>query len=119
MAASSPASMSTASPATASLCIATPAAGRILAPALLVSIVFPPAASPDVANPGRVIATRMVDNILLLIAHVGHVARLREPRPARSRVVLDLVAGPDAGAGYRVAPSIPGIHGLNHIDPLG
>ena len=107
--------MARASAAVASLCIATPAAWRIFAAPGFVSVVFPSAASPDMGHPGRVIPTRG----LLFVAQVGHVARLREPCAARAGVVLDLVAGPDTGAGYRVAPGIPGLHGLNHIDPLG
>ena len=55
-------------------------------------------------HPGRVIATRG----LLFVAHVG------QPRPARAGVVLNLVSGPNAGAGARVEPGIPGVHGLNH-----
>ena len=61
-------------------------------------------------HPGRVIPNRG----LLVVAQVGHVARFGQPRPARSSVVLDLVAGPDAGAGYRVAPGVPGLHSLDH-----
>ena len=57
------------------------------------------------ANPGRVIATRG----LLFVAHVG------QPCAARAGVVLNLVAEPDAGAGYRIAPGVPGLHGLNHL----
>ena len=67
------------------------------------------------ANPGRVIPARMIDHILLFVAHVAHVARLCQPGPARGRVVLDLIAGPDTGAGARVEPGVSGIHGLNHL----
>jgi hypothetical protein len=54
----------------------------------------------------------MVDHILLVVAHVG------QPRPAGAGVVLDLVAGPDTGAGYRVAPGILSTHCLNHVCPI-
>ena len=66
-------------------------------------------------HPGRVIAAWVVNNVLLVVAHVGHVAGFGQPCAAGIGVVLDLVAGPDTGAGYRIAPGVPGLHGFNHI----
>jgi hypothetical protein len=57
----------------------------------------------------------MVDNVLLFVAQVGHVAGFGQPCAARGRVVLDLITGPDAGASARIEPGIPGIHSLNHL----
>lgn len=114
------ASMSAASSAAAAaaLCIAAPAAWRVFAPARLVSVVFPAASRcPNVRHPRRVVPARVIDHILLVVTQVGHVAGFCNPRPARASVVLDLVAGPDPGAGYRVAPGIPGGHCFNGHTP--
>jgi hypothetical protein len=51
----------------------------------------------------------MVDHVLLAVVQVG------QPRSFGGGVVLDLIAGSDAGAGARVETGVSGIHGLNHI----
>jgi hypothetical protein len=56
----------------------------------------------------------MPTHILLAVVQVGHVAGFGQPCAAGTGAILYFVSGPDAGAGYRVAPGIPGLHGLNH-----
>lgn len=115
MAASSPASMAANRMSVAALCIATPAAGCILTPSGFVAVILFTAAIPDVTNPCRVIPAWMVDNVLLFVAQVGHVAGFGQPCAARVGAVLNLISGPNAGAGARVETGVPGIHCLNHL----
>ena len=107
--------MSTASAAAASLCIAATTTWRVFTPTGFVAVVFPPARTPDMGHPGRVIPTRMVDNVLLVVAQVGHVAGFGQPCAARVGAILNLIAGSYRVACYRIAASVTGFHCLNHL----
>ena len=111
IAASIAASMAANRMSVAALCIATTAAGCVLATSPLILVILFPAAIPNVRYPGRVMV------ILPATVRVGHIAGFSYPRPARDGVKLYLVARVDPGARDRVAPGIAGLHRFNHKLP--
>jgi len=57
----------------------------------------------------------MVDNVLLVIAVVAHIARLCQPSAAGIGAILNLIAGANGAACNGIAASVFSRHCLNHL----